>query len=206
MEKEVKIKNFPNARTIYISSELNGDSLCQFKKDLDTLIAVDEDVYNDNIRALGEIDKSLVDAYKKNVKFPPIYIDISCPGGGVYQGFAIYDILCRVNAEKKHKLIARMSGYAASMATIIMLGCDERIANENTRFMIHSVSSFNYGKQQDLEDDLEETKELSRMMKQIYTSKTKLTIDKLEEIDKYKKDWWLSSQEALELGLITKII
>ena len=72
--------------------------------------------------------------------------------------------------------------------------------------MIHSISSFHFGKQQDLEDDLEETKELSKMMKQIYTSKTKLTMDKLEEIDKYKKDWWLSSEEALELGLITKII
>ena len=99
-----------------------------------------------------------------------------------------------------------MSGYAASMATIIMLGCDERIANENTRFMIHSISSYHFGKQKDLEDDLEETKELSRMMKQIYTSKTKLTNDKLEEIDNFKKDWWLSSEEALELGLITKII
>ena len=31
-------------------------------------------------------------------------------------------------------------------------------------------------------------------------------MDKLEEIDKYKKDWWLSSEEALALGLITKII
>ena len=206
MEKAVSVKNFPNVRTIYIASEINGDTLCQFKKDLDNLMAADEDVYNDNLRALGEIDKSLVDAYKKNVKFPPIYIDISCPGGSVYHGFAIYDILCRVNAEKKHKLIARMSGYAASMATIIMLGCDERIANQNTRFMIHSISSFHFGKQQDLEDDLEETKELSRMMKQIYTSKTKLTNDKLEEIDKFKKDWWLSSEEALELGLITKIV
>lgn len=206
MEKSVTVKNFPNLRTIYIASELNGDTLVSFKKDLDNLIAADNDVYNDNIKSLGDIDKSLVEAYKKNIKFPPIYIDISCPGGSVYHGFAIYDILCRVNAEKKHKLIARMSGYAASMATVIMLGCDERIANENTRFMIHSISSFHFGKQQDLEDDLEETKELSRMMKQIYTSKTKLTMDKLEEIDKLKKDWWLSSEEALELGLITKII
>ena len=121
MEKSVTVKNFPNLRTIYIASELNGDTLVSFKKDLDNLIAADNDVYNDNIKSLGDIDKSLVEAYKKNVKFPPIYIDISCPGGSVYHGFAIYDILCRVNAEKKHKLIARMSGYAASMATIRLI-------------------------------------------------------------------------------------
>ena len=206
MEKEVKVKNLHNLRTIYISSDIKDETLCEFKKSLDILINADEEVYQDNLRALGEIDKSLVEAYKKNVKFPPIYIDISCPGGSVYHGFGIYDILCRVNAEKKHKLIARMSGYAASMATIIMLGCDERIANENTRFMIHSISTFEFGKIQDLREDMEETEELSQMIKNIYTKKTKLTEEKLEEIDKYKKDWWISSKEALELGLITKII
>ena len=206
MEKEVKVKNFTNNRTIYISSEINGDTLCTFKKDLDNLINNDEEVYKDNLRNLAEIDKSLVDAYKKNIKFPPIYVDITSPGGQVYYGFAMYDILSSVNAEGKHKVIARMSGCAASMATVIMLGCDERIARSNTRFMIHSISSWSFGKMQDMEDDLEETKELAKMMKEIYTRKTKLTESKLDEIDKYKKDWWISSEEALELGLITKIV
>jgi ATP-dependent protease ClpP protease subunit len=206
MEREVKIKNFPNVRTIYIGTDINGDCLASFKKDLDNLIAADEDVYNDNLRALAEIDKSLVEAYKKNVKFPPIYIDISSGGGSVYHGFAIYDILSQVNGEGKHELIAKVSGYAASMATIIMLGCDKRLANANTRFMIHSVSSFMIGKVQDLEDDLEETKELTRMVKEIYTKKTKINAKKLDEIEKYKKDWWFSADEALELNLITDII
>ena len=180
--------------------------MASFKKDLNNLIAADEDVYNDNIRALAEIDKSLVDAYRKNVKFPPIYIDISSGGGSVYHGFAIYDILSQVNAEGKHELIAKVSGFAASMATIIMLGCDKRIANANTRFMIHSISSFIFGKIQDMQDDLEETKELSRIVKEIYTKKTKITAKKLDDIEEKKKDWWFSSEEALKLNLITDII
>lgn len=206
MEKEIKVRNFPNLRTLYISSEINGDSLKDFKKDLDLLITADEEVYRDNLKNLAEIDKSLADAYKKNVKYPPIYIDIASCGGSVYHGLAIYDILSQVNAEKTHKLIAKTNGMVASMATIIMLGCDERLANKNTRYLIHPISTWSGGTVQDVRDDLEETEELSKMLKEIYTKKTKLTEDKLNEIDAYKKDWWISAQEALDLGLVTKII
>lgn len=206
MEKEIKVKNFPNLRTLYISSEINGDSLKEFKKDLDLLITADEEVYRDNLKNLADIDKSLVDAYKKNVKYPPIYIDISSCGGSVYHGLAIYDILKQVNAEKTHKLIAKTSGMVASMATIVMLGCDERWGNKNTRYLIHPISTWVAGTIQTVREDLEETEELAAMMKSIYTKNTKLTEEKLNEIDAYKKDWWISAQEALDLGLVTKLI
>ncbi len=94
----------------------------------------------------------------------------------------------------------------ASMATIIMLACDERWGNKNTRYLIHPIATFTCGKIQEVRDDLEETEELAKMMKEIYTKKTKLTEDKLNELDAYKKDWWLSAQEALDYGLITKIV
>jgi ATP-dependent protease ClpP protease subunit len=206
MEKEIKVRNFPNVRTIYISSEIDGSSLKDFKKDLDLLITADEEVYRDNLKNLADIDKSLADAYKKNIKYPPIYIDISSCGGSVYHGLAIYDILNKVNIDKTHKVIAKTNGMVASMATIIMLACDERWGNKNTRYLIHPIATFTCGKIQEVRDDLEETEELAKMLKEIYTKKTKLTEDKLNELDAYKKDWWLSAQEALDYGLITKIV
>lgn len=206
MEKEVKVKNLPNLRTVYLTGEINGDSLQQFKKDLDILIQADKDVFEDNIRNLKEISPELAETYKNTVKFPPIILDMTSPGGYVYSGLALYDIIRDYNLNSDHKIIVKVSGLIASAATIVILACDERLAGKNTTFMIHSIASWSSGKLQDLEDDLEETKRLAEIMKNIYTERTKLTLKQLKDVDKLKKDWVLTAEEALECGLITKII
>ncbi len=205
MEKEIKVKNFPNLRTVYLTGEINGDSLQQFKKDLDLLITADNDTYNDNIKNLNDISPILAEAYDKNIEFPPIVLDMTSPGGSIYSGLALYDIIRNYNLNTKHKIIVRVSGLVASAASMVILACDERLAGKNTTFMIHSVSSWVAGKVQDIEDDLEETKRLGDIMKNIYTERSKITLKQLKDIDKQKKDWVLNTEEALDVGLITGI-
>lgn len=205
MEKEIKVKNFPNLRTVYLTGEINGDSLQQFKKDLDLLIEADNDIYKDNIKNLNDINPILAEAYEKSIIFPPIVLDITSPGGYVYSGLALYDIIRNYNLNSKHKIIAKASGFIASAATMVILACDERIAGKNTTFMIHSIASWTGGKLQDIEDDLEETKRLADIMKNIYTERTNITLKQLKEIDKLKKDWVLTADEAKDVGLITNI-
>lgn len=205
MEKEIKVKNFPNLRTVYLTGEINGDSLQQFKKDLDLLITADNDIYNDNIKNLNDISPILAEAYDKNIEFPPIVLDMTSPGGSMYSGLALYDIIRNYNLNTKHKIIVRVSGLVASAASMVILACDERLAGKNTTFMIHSVSSWVAGKVQDIEDDLEETKRLGDIMKNIYTERSKITLKQLKDIDKQKKDWVLNTDEALDVGLITGI-
>lgn len=206
MEKEVRIKNFPNLRTVYLTGEINGDSLHQFKKDLDILIQADNDIFEENVRNLKDVNPKVAEAYEKNMEFPPIILDITSPGGSAYGGLAIYDILRTYNAEGKHKIIAKASGLIASAATIAILGCDTRICGKNSSFMIHSISTWNAGKLQDVEDDLKETNRLADMTKNIYTERTSITLKKLKEIDKLKQDWYISADEALEVGLVSEII
>ena len=62
------------------------------------------------------------------------------------------------------------------------------------------------GKLQDAEEGIAETRRLSDVANNIYTERTNITLKQLKEIDKLKKDWILTSEEALEYGLITKII
>lgn len=205
MEKEIKVKNFPNLRTVYLTGEINGDSLQQFKKDLDLLITADDDIYNDNIKNLNDISPILAEAYDKNIEFPPIVLDMTSPGGSIYSGLALYDIIRNYNLNTKHKIIVRVSGLVASAASMVILACDERLAGKNTTFMIHSVSSWVAGKVQDIEDDLEETKRLGDIMKNIYAERSKITLKQLKDIDKQKKDWVLNTEEALDVGLITGI-
>jgi len=206
MEKEVKIKNFPDLRTVYLTGEINADSLYQFKKDLDLLVQADEDIFESNYRNLAEVDKSLAEYYKKNIKFPTIKVDISSPGGSVYCGLSIYDIIRAYNKAGRHKISTKGSGYVASAATIVLLAADERTCTENTTFIIHSISSWYNGKLQDLEDDLEETRRLADITKKIYVDRTNITNDKLLEIDKLKKDWVLTAQEAYDCKLVNKIL
>ena len=91
------------------------------------------------------------------------------------------------------------------MATIVMLACKKRITSPNSSFLIHSASSIIYGKMNDVADDVDELKRIDKICKAIYVSSTKLTNENLQEIDKYRKDWWLSADEALKFGLVTEI-
>ena len=105
----------------------------------------------------------------------------------------------------KHTIIAKLNGSVASMASVVMLACNQRIAGKNTSFLIHSISSVEGGKFMDLVDSVEEIKRLNAILHKIYIENTNLTEDELEEIDKLKKDRWIDPVEALKLGLITKI-
>jgi ATP-dependent protease ClpP protease subunit len=93
----------------------------------------------------------------------------------------------------------------ASAATIVMLGCKERISTKYTSFLVHSVSAFAIGKVNDILEEVDEIKRLQDIIVEIYTANTKLTKEKLEEIDKMKKDWWIGAKEAKSYGLITSI-
>ena len=205
--KDIIIKSFENTnnRTVMLSDTINPRTTADVKKDFLDIITKDMAMFEDNYTDLCSISKEVADAYARTVKFPPIYFDINCPGGCVYDGLAIYDFIREISMKGKHTIIAKLNGSVASMASIVMLACNERIAGKNTSFLIHSISSIEYGKFMDLVDSVEEIKRLTAILHKIYIDNTNLTEDELEEIDKLKKDRWIDPTEALRLGLITKI-
>ena len=93
-----------------------------------------------------------------------------------------------------------------SMGIPILLASKTRKAYRNTTFMIHEVSSLSIGKIADMEDEVQETKRLNKILFDIIQNETKITADKLREIYEKKKDWYLTAEEALELGIITEIL
>lgn len=205
--KDLTIKDFKsdNGRSISIDSEIDECSLADFKKELIDLISNDYKVFEENVSELKNINDEVAKSYEKSVKFPPIYIDICSVGGSLYHAFGMYDLLKKYSEDKKHTIIARTSGMVASAATIVMLGCKERISTKYTSFLVHSVSAFAIGKVNDILEEVDEIKRLQDIIVEIYTANTKLTKEKLEEIDKMKKDWWIGAKEAKSYGLITSI-
>lgn len=180
---------------------------------------VDESTISSSIEKIFQINQE-DEAWIKNVqnvmtasgaKFNPSKIDIEMPhiqvllstyGGSVYDGLALYDAI----KTSKTKVDVIISGKSMSMGTIIMLGSETRKAYRNTTFMIHEMTSGYLGKLADLENDLGESKRLQKIIWDIITSETKITQKQLDDIYEKKKDWYLSAEEALELGLITEII
>lgn len=139
---------------------------------------------------------------KIDIEMPHIQILLSTYGGSVYDGLALYDAI----KASKTKVDVIIGGKSMSMGTIIMLGSETRKAYRNTTFMIHEMTSGYLGKLADLENDLGESKRLQKILWDIITSETKITHKQLDDIYEKKKDWYLSAEEALELGLITEII
>lgn len=180
---------------------------------------VDESTISSSIEKIFQINQE-DEEWIKNVqnvmtasgaKFSPSKIDIEMPhiqvllstyGGSVYDGLALYDAI----KASKTKVDVIIGGKSMSMGTIIMLGSETRKAYRNTTFMIHEMASGYLGKLADLENDLGESKRLQKILWDIITSETKITQKQLDDIYEKKKDWYLSAEEALELGLITEII
>ena len=81
-----------------------------------------------------------------------------------------------------------------------------RKAYPNTTFMIHQAAGLLFGYVQEMEESLEEIRRINDILFGIITSKTSIKQDTLDELIEHKRDWYLTAQQALELGIITEII
>ena len=72
--------------------------------------------------------------------------------------------------------------------------------------MIHQAAGLLFGYVQEMEESLEEIRRINDILFGIITSKTSIKQDTLDELIEHKRDWYLTAQQALELGIITEII
>ena len=134
----------------------------------------------------------------------PILFIINSPGGSVDSGFAIWDQIKMITSP----VTTLVTGLAASMGSILSLCAapKRRFATQNARIMIHqpSVNAIIRGQATDLEIHAKEILKTRQTLVDVYvkaTGKDAKTIDRA--ID---RDTWMSSQEALEFGLLDKVV
>lgn len=193
--KEIEVKE----RTITIFNDVDESNMSSAVEKIFQTNQEDEawvkNLYN-SLRATGvEIDLTAIE-------MPHIQVLLSTYGGSVYDGLSLYDAI----KGSKTSVDITCFGKIMSMGIIIMLASKTRKAYRNTTFMIHEMSSVSFGKVADMEDELIETKRLNKVLFDIIREETGITKKKLDEIYEKKKDWFLTAEEALELGLITEII
>ena len=133
----------------------------------------------------------------------PINFYINSPGGCVYSGLAIKDVFDSISAPVNTVGV----GMCASMgAYLLSAGTGERKAMKNCRVMLHSVSSGTRGTIHDMKVDLEETLFLQDKLMHDIASFTKGKSD-LETIrHRTERDYWLSAEDSVNLGLIDVVV
>lgn len=132
-----------------------------------------------------------------------ITIVFNSPGGGVFEGLALYDFIKDLRA-RGHKVVTKSVGMAASMGGILLQAGDERVMGPNAYMLIHEVSSGTMGKVSEMEDALEFSTRLQERLLGILAERSTMTTTQIKRKWK-KKDWWLDAPEALELGFIDRI-
>jgi ATP-dependent Clp protease protease subunit len=181
---EMKMNAALRDRRIFINEEVTEDSIFKTCYLLDRLEELDK---NDGI---------------KN----PIEIVLDSPGGSIYHGLSVISKIESLR-EKGYKIITTTNSIAMSMAFMILLCGSERRGQKHSRIMCHQpYSGLWYSTLQDMEESVEETKALWIRLKELITKYTKITDEQLEDIKSRKFDWFMWSEEALELGVIDKII
>lgn len=129
-----------------------------------------------------------------------LYID--SPGGEVYAGLGILDTMNFIKPEISTICV----GMAASMAAVL-LACGtkgKRLCLPNSMVLIHQPSSGAQGQQTDIQIVADETKYIREHLNQILADATGQPIEKINADT--ERDNYLRAQEALEYGLVDRVI
>ena len=157
---------------------------------------------------VGEIDKDLSEKVVRqlllleSISEEPITLLIDSPGGDVYAGFSIFDVIRFIKAPVRIVGI----GLVASAAALILIAVpkDRRFGLPNSSYLIHQPLSGMNGVATDIEIH---AKELERTRLHINELLAEATGQALEKIIKdTDRDFWMNAQEAMQYVLIGKVI
>ena len=132
----------------------------------------------------------------------PIDIYINSPGGSVYAGLGIYDTMQII----KSPVRTTCTGMAASMAAVLLVAGEsgERSALKHSRVMIHQPMGGMRGQAADMEINYKQIVLLKNELYQIIADHSGKPFDKIEKDS--DRDFWMTSTEALDYGMIDKIL
>lgn len=134
----------------------------------------------------------------------PIYLFINSPGGEVTSGFSIYDTARFVEPD----IYTVAVGLAASMGSLMALAAppERRLAFPNAKFLIHQplIGGVIQGSASDIAIHAKDIVATRDKINKLYAAETGRSFEEVQEAT--DRDNWLDVDEALEFGLISKVI
>jgi len=131
-----------------------------------------------------------------------IHLYINSPGGSITAGLAIYDTMQYI----KPDVVTICIGQSTSMGALLLAAGKKgkRYALPHSRIMIHQPLGGVQGQATDIEIQAKEIIKIKKMIHQLLAKHTGQPIERIEKDT--ERDYFMSSEEALEYGIIDKII
>lgn len=131
-----------------------------------------------------------------------IQIYFNTPGGSVHAGLGIYDTMQYITAN----VATICTGMAASMGAVLLTAGTKgkRSALKHSRIMIHQPMGGASGQASDIEIT---AREIMKIKKELYVIIAEHSGKTCEQVEKDSdRDYWMTSQEAVEYGMIDEIL
>ena len=131
-----------------------------------------------------------------------IIMYVNSPGGHVTAGLAVYDTMQYVKCD----IVTIWVGLAASMWSIILIAWTKgkRYILEHSEVMIHQPLGGAEGQATDIAIQAEHILRTKRILNEIISKHTGQPLEKVEQ--DVERDKWFTAQEAIEYGLVDKIL
>lgn len=148
----------------------------------------------DEIGAFGVTAKDFADQLAALGNVSHINLSINSPGGSVFDGLAIYNMLKRNRAS----ITVRVDGIAASMASVIAMAGDAVVMPENAMMMIHDPSGVVVGTSRDMRQLADVLDKIKNGLVAAYANKSGADRQEIEDI--MAAETWMTAQEAVDMG------
>ena len=125
----------------------------------------------------------------------PLVVEINSPGGNVWDGLSIYNML----RGRQAPVTTRVVGIAASIASIIALAGDTVEMAEASLFMIHDPSGMVAGTSEDMRKMADALDQHAEVLAGIYAKATGKPTSQIRAA--MKAETWFTAQEAIQFGL-----
>ena len=163
------------------------------------MIVISESIHSASARKVIEHILALDSHQQKEIT-----LFLNSPGGEVSSGFGIYDVMRFIRSPIR----VVVSGLAASIATVILLGApkEHRYALPNSRFLIHQplIHGSIQGQASDIEIHAKEIIKTREKIARLYEAETHQSLERISR--DMERDYWMTATEAKEYGLISKVV
>lgn len=132
-----------------------------------------------------------------------ITVVFTSPGGSVFDGLALFDYIRHLR-DSGIVVDTETMGWAASMGAVLLQAGTTRRMGRNAWVMIHEPSAGMRGKASAFKDEADL---MARLAEQTWTILSERSTLSPEDIKTHceRRDWWLSADECMELGLVDQL-
>lgn len=129
-----------------------------------------------------------------------IEVRINSPGGSVYDGMGIMNLL----RQQGVPVTGRVIGAAISAASIVAMGADRLLMEEGTMMMVHNASLLTIGTAEQLRKDADLVGKIDGQLARLYARRTERDASEMQTL--MDQETWMTDQEAVEAGFADETV